>query len=74
MPESLVRTQALKAEIVRLGVDVEIEIDGGIGLENARAVVEAGVDVLVAGSAAFRGGQIVANVAAIRRAALGQSV
>lgn len=72
MPESLARVQALKAEIVRLGVDVEIEIDGGIGLDNARDVVAAGVDVLVAGSAAFRNGQIVENVAAIRQAALGQ--
>lgn len=72
MPESLERVQALKAEIVRLGVDVEIEIDGGIGLDNAREAVAAGVDVLVAGSAAFRNGQIVENVGAIRQAALGQ--
>lgn len=74
MPESLSRVQALKVEIERLGVSTEIEIDGGIGVGNAREAVEAGVDVLVAGSAAFRGGTIVENVAAIRRAASGESV
>lgn len=71
MPESLPRVQALKAEINRLGVNTEIEIDGGIGIENAREAVQAGVDVLVAGSSAFRGGNIVENVAAIRQAGLG---
>lgn len=71
MPASLPRVQALRAEIDRLGVATEIEIDGGIGLENAHDVVAAGVDVLVAGSSAFRGGNIVENVAAIRNAALG---
>ena len=71
MPESLVRAQALKAEINRLGVHTEIEIDGGIDVENAREAVQAGVDVLVAGSAAFRGGNIIENVAAIRQAGLG---
>lgn len=71
MPESLGRVQALKAEIERLGVDTEIEIDGGIGVENAREAVLAGVDVLVAGSAAFRGGHIVENVANIRKVASG---
>ncbi|MBT3605241.1 MAG: ribulose-phosphate 3-epimerase [Candidatus Latescibacteria bacterium] len=71
MPESLVRAQALKTEINRLGVHTEIEIDGGIDVENAREAVQAGVDVLVAGSAAFRGGNIIENVAAIRQAGLG---
>ena len=36
MPESIDRVRALKAEIARRGLDVEIEIDGGIGVENAR--------------------------------------
>ncbi|MFT5367882.1 MAG: ribulose-phosphate 3-epimerase [Candidatus Latescibacterota bacterium] len=71
MPESLQRVRALKAEIDRLGLETEIEIDGGIGINNAREAAKAGVDVLVAGSAAFRGGTIVENVAAIRQAAMG---
>jgi ribulose-phosphate 3-epimerase len=71
MPESLDRVRALRAEIDRVGAATEIEIDGGIGIDNAHAAVAAGVDVLVAGSAAFRGGNIVENVAAIRQAASG---
>jgi ribulose-phosphate 3-epimerase len=74
MPESLVRTRILRAEIKRRGLETEIEIDGGIGLGNARAAVEAGVDVLVAGSAAFRDGRIVENVAAIRKVAAGEGI
>ena len=73
MPESLPKVRALKAEIRRQGTDTEIEIDGGIGTENARQVVEAGVEVLVAGSSVFRGGRVTENVAALRRAAGGLS-
>ena len=73
MPESVDRVRALKAEIDRQGVAVEIEIDGGIGVDNARDVVEAGVDVIVAGSAAFRDGCVAKNVQAIREAAQGSS-
>ena len=73
MPESLTKVRALKAGIERQGTDTEIEIDGGIGTENARQVVEAGVEVLVAGSSVFRGGRVTENVAALRRAAGGLS-
>ena len=37
----------------RHGLDFEIEIDGGINMSNIADVVEAGVDVVVAGSAIF---------------------
>jgi ribulose-phosphate 3-epimerase len=47
---------------------VRLEVDGGIVPENARQCVEAGADVLVAGSASFRGGpdSYAANIAALR--------
>jgi len=48
-----------------------LEVDGGINPETAREVVEAGADVLVAGSAVFGGGTIEANLAALRSAAPG---
>jgi ribulose-phosphate 3-epimerase len=35
---------------------IEIEVDGGVTIENARSIVEAGATVLVAGSAVFQGG------------------
>jgi ribulose-phosphate 3-epimerase len=47
---------------------IDIEIDGGITPENATRVVQAGANVLVAGSAVFKGGNYKANIAAIRNA------
>ena len=52
--------------------DIDIEVDGGVTPETAPAVVRAGANVLVAGSAVFRGHNADAyraNIAAIRGAA-----
>ncbi len=43
----------LKKMIIRNNVDVLIEVDGGVNLQNARMIREAGADILVAGSAVF---------------------
>jgi len=53
------------------GRPLDIEVDGGITPETAPAVVQAGANVLVAGSAVFKGGPSAyrANIAAIRHAA-----
>jgi len=48
---------------------IDIEIDGGVTADNAAGVVRAGANVLVAGSAVFKGGNYKANIAAIRNAA-----
>lgn len=48
------RIRTLKAEILRLGAEVMIEVDGGVSPSNARALAEAGADILVAGSAVFK--------------------
>ena len=48
---------------------IDIEVDGGITPENAAAVARAGANVLVAGSAVFKGGAYAKNIAAIRNAA-----
>ena len=50
---------------------IDIEIDGGVTPDNAAAVARAGANVLVAGSAAFKGGSdaYARNIAAIRNAA-----
>ncbi len=53
MPESLPKVTALKQEIARLGLETLVEIDGGINGETAKLAVEAGADVLVAGSYLF---------------------
>ena len=49
------KTRSLRAMLDEEGAsEVMIEIDGGVGLGNAKALVEAGADVLVAGSSVFR--------------------
>ncbi len=48
---------------------IHLEVDGGINAETAPRVVEAGANVLVAGSAVFKGGAYQENIAAIRTAA-----
>ena len=69
VPETLGKVRALRAEIDRAGLGTLIEIDGGIGLETIRQAVDAGAEVLVAGSAVFRGGRVAENVAVLRAAA-----
>jgi len=51
------------------GRPIDIEVDGGITPETAPQVVAAGANVLVAGSAVFKGGRYRENIAAIRNAA-----
>lgn len=53
MPESLPKLRALRAEIARRGLACRLEIDGGITLETAPLAIEAGADILVAGSAVY---------------------
>jgi ribulose-phosphate 3-epimerase len=47
---------------------IHLEVDGGVTAETAPLCTAAGVDVLVAGSATFKGGAYAANIAAIRKA------
>jgi len=58
------------------GRPIDIEVDGGVTADNAAKIVQAGANVLVAGSAVFKGGNYKANIAAIRQAgamALGEA-
>lgn len=54
IPHSLRKIRMLKNKIEEWGLPVRIEVDGGITLENARSVIDAGADVLVAGSTVFK--------------------
>ena len=54
IPHSLEKVREMKKMILRTGKEILIEVDGGITLENAPALVEAGADVLVAGSSIFQ--------------------
>jgi ribulose-phosphate 3-epimerase len=60
----------LRRRIDMSGRQIDLEVDGGITPETAAMAVAAGADVLVAGSASFKGGPVAyaANIAALRRA------
>jgi ribulose-phosphate 3-epimerase len=62
------KVEAVRKMIDKAGLDVRVEVDGGIDPEIARQCVAAGADVLVAGSASFRGGpaNYSANIAALK--------
>lgn len=47
------RIRTLKAEIERQGLNIPIEVDGGVSPANAKVLTEAGAEILVAGSAVF---------------------
>jgi ribulose-phosphate 3-epimerase len=53
IPETLPKIRQVRQEIERHGLDCEVEVDGGIHEQTAPLVVEAGANVLVAGSAVF---------------------
>lgn len=53
IPETLGKIRQVRQAIQVCGFDCEVEVDGGINTETARLVVEAGANVLVAGSAVF---------------------
>jgi ribulose-phosphate 3-epimerase len=76
--QSFISSQLRKIEAVRKmidksGRDIRLEVDGGVDARTAPMCVDAGADVLVAGSATFRGGpaQYAANIKALK--GLGQA-
>ena len=60
------RIRTLKAEIDRQGLPVQIEVDGGVCPANAKALVDAGAEILVAGSAVFKAEDPAAVIASMR--------
>ncbi len=59
IPSVLDKIAALRRMIDAIGWDIDLEVDGGVNDQNATQVIAAGADVLVAGSASFRGGPAV---------------
>ena len=49
------KIRALRAMVDGRGLETDIEVDGGVSLANVSSVLEAGANVMVAGSAVFRG-------------------
>lgn len=73
--QSFITSQLRKIEAVRKMIDktgnpIHLEVDGGVDVETARRCTDAGADVLVAGTATFKGGPscYAANIAALKGA------
>jgi len=62
----LPKITALRREIDRRGLTVELEIDGGVKIDNIGTIAAAGADVFVAGSAVFGTPDYAATIAALR--------
>jgi ribulose-phosphate 3-epimerase len=56
LPASLDKIRRLRRIVSERGLPTRIEVDGGIGPDNVRAVVQAGAEIIVAGSAVFGAG------------------
>ena len=72
IPAALRKVERLRRLIDETGIPAVIEVDGGVKESNMAAVIEAGADVVVTGSAAFPpGGSTVEALQALRRAMQG---
>ena len=65
IPYSLDKIRALKKMIDEKGLSIDIQVDGGVKLANAEEIMDAGANILVAGTAVF-GGDAAANVKAFK--------
>ena len=66
IPKTLDKITTLKRMINEAGLSVQIEIDGGVTLENAPAIIAAGADILVAGNTVFKSPDPIATIAALK--------
>lgn len=68
IPGMLGKIETLREAIDATGRDIDLEVDGGIDAKTAKAAIAAGADVLVAGSATFKGGKrrYAANIRGLR--------
>ena len=68
IPEVLEKVKKAREYAIKIGrPDMDIEIDGGVTEENARAIIEAGANVLVAGSAIFNAEDTAKAIANLKR-------
>ena len=68
LKSQLVKIERLRERIDRLGLEIHLKVDGGVGPDNARTVVDAGANVLVIGSAIFGAPDRAAAIRGIRDA------
>ncbi|MBN8699903.1 MAG: ribulose-phosphate 3-epimerase [Chitinophagales bacterium] len=66
IPHTLDKIRQLRKMIDERSLPVKIEIDGGVTLENAKTILDAGADVLVAGNTVFKSADPKATIAALK--------
>ena len=74
IPSALDKIRALRQRITQRGLATELQVDGGVKVDNIREVVAAGADVLVAGSAVFNSDDYAATITALRERAVSTTV
>ncbi len=67
------RIEAMRTEIDRRGLDIDVEIDGGVKVDNARRAVDAGATVLISASGIFQAQDPTASARTLRRIANGEA-
>ena len=67
MPQALEKLSSLRKEITKRGLDILLEVDGGINAETAPQATNAGADVLVAGNYVFSAENMKAKVEEIKK-------
>lgn len=67
IPYTLDKIRQLRKMINDRGLNVHIEIDGGVTVENAKSILEAGADVLVAGNTVFKSPNPIATIQQLKQ-------
>ena len=66
IPHTINKIKRMREMIDELLLNVKIEIDGGVTLDNAQMIIEAGADILVAGSTVFKAKDSIQTIAALK--------
>lgn len=69
MPDMMDKVRAIRAEIIKRGLNIDIQVDGGIDATNVGIVTEAGANVIVAGSSIFKAKKSAAVIKQMREEA-----
>lgn len=66
IPSTLDKARKVRQMIDNSGLDIRLEIDGGVGIDNIRIIADAGIDTFVAGSAIFNSPNYAETIAKMR--------
>ena len=69
MADMLPKIAAIRREAIRMGKELDIQVDGGINAENAARTAAAGANVFVVGTASFRAPDMKAALDEVKKSA-----